>query len=63
MNDSRTQILKALEDLGNEYPDMRFGQLVINVANWAAQTPDALWDLEDDDFLAAAREHLARRVA
>ncbi len=58
MNDSRQRILKVLEALGQEYPDMRFGQLVVNVANWATQRPDAVWDVEDDEFLAAALRHL-----
>jgi hypothetical protein len=62
MNDVRRQILRALETLSDEYPDMRFGQLVINVSNWAEQAPDALWDLEDDQFLEGARKHLARRM-
>jgi hypothetical protein len=62
MNDVRRQILKVLEALSDEYPDMRFGQLVINVSNWAEQAPDALWDLEDEQLLDAARRHLARRT-
>lgn len=58
MTDSRQQIFQALDDLGRKYPDMRFGQLVVNIANWATQKPDAAWDVEDEEFLAAALRHL-----
>ena len=63
MNDIRRRILKSLEALSDEYPDMRFGQLVVNVSNWAAQVPDSLWDLDDERFLEAVSRHLAKRGA
>ncbi len=62
MTPTRLEIFRVLEALSNRYPDMRFGQLVSNIANWAARIPDALWDVEDEEFLAAARQHLERRA-
>jgi hypothetical protein len=52
-------VLEILAELRQRYPDWRLGQLVANVAGWADQN---VWDIEDEQFLAAAREHL-RSVA
>lgn len=62
MTPTRRDILQVLEALSLLYPDMRFGQLVVNISNWATRVPDALWDLEDEAFLEVARKHLAKRV-
>jgi DNA phosphorothioation-dependent restriction protein DptG len=62
MTPARQEILRVLEALSQLYPDMRFGQLVVNISNWATHTPDAVWDVEDDTFLAAAQSHLERRT-
>ena len=45
----------ALAELARRYPHWRVGQLVANVAGWADVE---VWDAEDDQLLAAAREHL-----
>ena len=58
MTPTRREILNAVESLSDRYPEMRFGQLVVNISNWATETPDATWDVEDKDFLAAAARHL-----
>ena len=51
----RAALFESLAELCRRYPDWRFGQLVSNVAGWA----DAdLWDVEDEQLLAAARLHL-----
>jgi hypothetical protein len=52
---SLSELLKTLEELRNRYPHWRFGQLVSNVAGWADVD---LWDVEDEQLLAAARSHL-----
>lgn len=62
MTPTRLEILRLLEALSDQYPDMRFGQLVMNVANWATRTPDGVWDVEDDLFLSAAKKHLEKRT-
>ena len=54
-------VLAALSAL---YPDWRIGQLVANVAWWArGPTNEAIWEIDDEEFLAAAEAHLARRQA
>ena len=51
----RSELLRAIADLCARYPNWRFGQLVANVAGWADQE---IWDVEDDQLLAAAQAHL-----
>jgi hypothetical protein len=48
-------LFEALAELRHRYPAWRLGQLVANVAGWADQN---VWDVEDEQFLAAAKEHL-----
>jgi hypothetical protein len=56
MNDERrVDLLEALAELCRRYPHWRLGQLVANVAGWADQE---IWDVEDEQLLAAARSHL-----
>jgi hypothetical protein len=51
----RPDLLGILAELCQRYPQWRFGQLVANVAGWADQE---IWDIEDEQLLAAARLHL-----
>jgi hypothetical protein len=56
----RHQLLKLIEELSAECPEYRFGQLVINLAFLAREDGDRLaWDLDDAEFVEAARKHLA----
>jgi hypothetical protein len=51
----RTELFAALAELARCYPHWRLGQLVANVAGWS----DAeVWDVEDEQLLTAARNHL-----
>ena len=58
MNTLRADLLKAIAELSERYPQWRLGQLIANVADWAEQ--DA-WDVEDDQLLCVIREHLAQK--
>jgi hypothetical protein len=59
--DTTQQILEALDQLHKEHPSWRFGQLVANVSLFAkGPTKSAVWDVEDQEFLKAAQEHLAQ---
>jgi len=61
-NARRKKLLKAVEELGNQHPNWRFGQLVINAGVWAGESsPAELWDLEDDSLLEAIEAHLRQR--
>jgi hypothetical protein len=53
MNEHR-ELVETLAEL-RHYPEWRVGQLVANVAGWADQN---IWDIEDDQLLTAAEEHL-----
>jgi hypothetical protein len=64
---TRTEILARLARLSELAPDMRFGQLIANLAFIAAGPWDrTLWDLEDGPLLDAIRQmeaDLTRRAA
>jgi hypothetical protein len=53
----RSELLTLLAEVGNRYPHWRLGQLIENVAGW---TGEDLWDVQDEQLLKAAREHLAQ---
>jgi hypothetical protein len=55
MNIVKADLLNALKELSDKYPHWRAGQLVANLAGWADRE---IWDVEDDELLAAARRHL-----
>ncbi len=50
-----SELSDALAELRRRYPEWRVGQLIANVAGWADQN---VWDVEDEQLLAAAEEHL-----
>jgi len=67
MTTTRGELLRALAVLSDENPELRLGQLVTNLATLArgAQV-EAIWDCEDEEFLAAANrlvEHFRARNA
>ena len=60
MTATRNELLDVLRELGASAPDLRFGQLVANVATLArGADASAVWDAEDDEFLTTARRLLA----
>ena len=60
MNTPRQELLESLSLLSATYPDLRLGQLMITISNWATRQPDGLWDVADEDLLAAVTAHLER---
>jgi hypothetical protein len=53
----RQEILSRLTHLSELAPDMRFGQLIANLAFMAAGPWDqTLWNLEDEQLLGAIRQ-------
>jgi hypothetical protein len=55
----KQEILRVLSELVEHCPDVRFGQLIVNLSCIArGPTPEAVWDLEDDELLAASKSHL-----
>jgi hypothetical protein len=58
----RLQLADALRELGEMYPEMRYGQLVEAVAVWASDAqPLGVGEVTDAQLLAAARAHIQRR--
>jgi hypothetical protein len=60
IDSTRHELLKLIEELSAACPEYRFGQLVLNLAFLAREDGDRVaWDLEDAEFIEAARKHLA----
>jgi hypothetical protein len=55
ISEVRGRLLQVLQELHNQHPDMRIGQLVTNLAE---QCSASLYDVEDEDLLAVAQQHL-----
>jgi hypothetical protein len=54
---TRQEILTRLARLSELAPDLRFGQLIANLAFMAAGPWDqTLWDLEDEQLVGAIRQ-------
>ena len=54
----RREVLHLLERLSELSPDVRFGQLIVNLSYLArGVTAEAIWDMEDDELLVAIRRH------
>ncbi len=55
----RDELLRVLSLLGDHAPDLRFGQLIVNLAFLARSSgPSDVWDVEDEEMLEVARSHL-----
>jgi len=60
INPVRQEVLRQLGRLSELTPDLRFGQLIANLAFLAAGPWDqTLWDLEDEQLLVAIRQQVA----
>ena len=60
MNDNvNSELFTRLEELTRACPEMRFGQLIANLAVVARGTePGAIWDMENEELLAAVNWQL-----
>jgi hypothetical protein len=60
MNQStQQQLLKALAELCDRSPDVRFGQLLAHIGFLAEDRGNSgLWEVDDQELLAAMRQHL-----
>ena len=55
------QLLTAMAELRSLFPDWRIGQLVANLTQAAGRDREgAIWEVEDDELLAAARRLIDR---
>lgn len=55
----KQEVLRVLSEMVEHCPDVRFGQLIVNLSCIArGPAPESVWDMEDDELLAAAKSHL-----
>lgn len=60
MSNTRLELFEALSDLSEQFPEVRLGQLVSNLATFAkGPQVEAIWDVEDKELLEAAKQQLA----
>jgi hypothetical protein len=60
----RDELLRILAELSEFAPEVRLGQLVANLSYMArGLSTEAIWDMEDEEFLEAAKAHLAEWMA
>jgi len=58
-SETRRELLRMLDELSAQCPEVRFGQLMANLATLAkGPTVEAIWDAEDEELLQAARQQL-----
>jgi hypothetical protein len=59
IRDQRRELLQLLSELSEEAPEIRFGQLIANLSYLGrGLSSESIWDVEDEELLRAAREHL-----
>jgi len=59
MTAEREQTFRALRELAEACPDMRLGQLIVNLSYLArGMAHESIWDMEDDELLRAAQKQL-----
>jgi hypothetical protein len=62
MNEDRAKLVQVVAEVWSLYPDMRFGQLIANLSQWAVgPTKSAVWDVEDAQLALEATRHLESR--
>jgi len=55
----RQELFRILAELSQAQPDVRLGQLITNLSYLArGLSNEAVWDVEDQELLTAARQHL-----
>lgn len=55
----RSEVFDALIELAEHCPEMRLGQLMVNLAySVRGVTNEAIWDMEDEELLTATKELL-----
>ncbi|MHC1765227.1 MAG: hypothetical protein AB9869_13160 [Verrucomicrobiia bacterium] len=56
------ELFSVLKRMRSLYPDMRFGQLVCNLATWArGPGVSSVWDVEDQELLQTAKQHIRQQ--
>lgn len=62
IDQKRLELLDAISELSREFPTIRLGQLICNLTTAAGrEEPSGIWDIEDEELLAAAGGWLESR--
>ena len=60
----RQQVLQTLAEISEFAPEVRLGQLIANLSYLArGLSNEAIWDMEDEELLAAVNWQLAELLA
>lgn len=55
----RREVLQVLAELSEVCPEVRLGQLIVNLSYLArGLSNESIWEVEDRELLEAARKHL-----
>ena len=58
-NPDREEVFQVLRELCEHCPDVRFGQLIVNLSYLArGMAHESIWDMEDDELIQAASKQL-----
>ena len=58
-NPEREDVFQILRELCEHCPDVRFGQLIVNLSYLArGMAHESIWDMEDDELIQAATKQL-----
>lgn len=63
IDSTRAETLAVLAELGEYLPTLRLGQLIATLAVQAHDANESIWDVEDEELLAAAQWLLENRRA
>ena len=58
---TRHELLRVLEQISSANPELRLGQLLVNLSYMArGPSVEAIWDAEDEELLRAAKSLLEK---
>jgi hypothetical protein len=62
MTPVRKELIDVLQEISDVSPDVRFGQMIVNFSYFArGPLHSAIWDVEDEELLEAAKDYLAHK--
>jgi hypothetical protein len=62
MTPVRKELIEVLQEISETPSDLRFGQMIVNFSYFArGALHSAIWDVEDDELLEAAKDYLAHK--
>lgn len=53
--------MEVVERLGDKYPTLSLGQLIINIAIFAGREPDEVYERDEDKIVAPILKHFGQQ--